>query len=277
MEKGILLIACGNEQYLKMAEVLAVSIKQVDKNAIIAVAHNFENIDKSIFDKSIKLPKKSYITNGKIEWIKTKTYMYDLSPFAKTIFLDVDMVWLFEKPISNLFNELSGINWTMSNTGIAQYSIWADINEIKKLYKNAVMWNYHSEFVYFEKSDKTKEYFDRVKSIYENPKIEGTNFGGARIADELAFQLASIELNQYPHKENYTPIYWYFRDRKNAHLQPYKLSKQYYAFSVGGKFIPYTQKQKFEIIAKYQFAKSTRKYTFKLKDKMSFIPERRNI
>ncbi len=275
--KGILLIAIGTTEYLEMAKNLAMSIKNVEPDMPIALAHNYGNIDSKLFDILIDVPKESYTTKGLTEYIKVKTWMYDFSPFHETIFLDVDMVWLFDKKPSELFDECKGLNWTMSNTGLSETSIWADIREIRKIYPGVQMWNYHSECVYFNKCDVSKRYFDKVKSVYENPPIEGTNFGGARIADELAFQLASLELNEFPHKENWTPIFWYARDMKQQHLQPYKLKEIYYAYSVGGNKLPTVVKNNFMTISNYHAQTSKLGKAYKIKDKRLFIKERMKL
>lgn len=275
--KGILLIAIGSTEYLEMAKNLAMSIKNVEPTMQIALAHNFGSIESKLFDLLIDVPFESYNTNGQVEFIKVKTWMYDFSPFQETIFLDVDMVWLFNKKPSELFDLCSGLNWTMSNTGLAETSIWADISEIRKIYPNSKMWNYHSECVYFKKCEKSKTYFDKVKSIYENPPIKGTNFGGARIADELAFQLASIELNEFPHKENFTPIFWYARDKKETNLAPHKLKDLYFAYSVGGNRLPQNVKNNFMTISNYHAQTSKLSRAYRIKDKRTFIKERMKL
>lgn len=275
--KGILLIAIGNREYLEMAKNLAMSIKNVEPTMSIALAHNFDNVDSKLFDNLVVVPEESYNTNGQREYIKVKTWMYDFSPYQETLFLDVDMVWLFEKKPSGIFDECKDIDWTMSNTGKAEVSIWADINDIRRLYPNVQMWNFHSECVYFKKSEKVKRYFDKVKAIYENPPIKGTNFGGARIADELAFQIASIELNEFPHKENWTPIFWYARDKKKSHMQPYKLKEYYYAYSVGGNRLPIHVRSNFMTISNYHAQTSKLGKAYKVKDKRSFIKERMKL
>lgn len=274
--KGILLIAIGATEYLEMAKNLAISIKHLEPDMPIALANNFGDIG-GLFDYDIKVPDESFNTNGKREYIKVKTWMYDFSPFQETIFLDVDMIWLFGKKPSSLFDECKGLDWTMSNTGLANNSIWCDIKDVHKIYPGVKMWNYHSECIYFNKSTKTKKYFDTVKETYVNPPIKGTSFGGASIADELAFQLASLKLNEFPHKENWNPIFWHYREKNKTHLQPYKLSEDFYAYSIGGNKLVTTIKNNYSTISNYHSKKSGLGKVFKVKDKKSFIPERRKI
>ena len=113
--------------------------------------------------------------------------------------------------------------------------------------------------------------------MYENPPIKGTNFGGARIADELAFQLASLELNEYPHMKNFTPIFWYARDKKTAHLQPYRLAKDYYAYSIGGNKMPIHVRNNYTDISNFHAKKTGHGHAHKVRDKRLFIAERMKI
>lgn len=275
--RGILLLAIGSFEYLSMAENLAMSIKDVEPDIKIALAHNYNEVNSKWFDKFIKVPKKAYTTKGTTEFIKAKTYIYDLSPFDNTLFLDVDMVWLFKKKPSELMSEVNGCNWTMSNTGKADYSVWADINEIKATYPDTDMWNYHSECIYFQKNETTKQYFDKTKELFDNPTINTNMFAGARLSDEIAFQLASIETNQYPHKENWLPIYWYARARNEMYMMPYQLTNKYYAYSIGGNQTPTTVKKNFTDISKYHSDKSKSGKIYNIRDKRLFIKERKTI
>ncbi len=285
MKKGILLIAIGHSNYMKMAINLAASIKATDYNCPICIVHDDETIkvlkenQKFLFDKYVSCPSKAYMTNGQTEYIKAKTWMYDLSPFNETLFLDVDMIWLLRHSPLMAIQKLSGHNWTMANTGIANESYWCDIEEVKKVYKTKnPLWNYHSEFVYFKKCKETRKYFTEVKRRYLNPKLSELRiFGGARLADELAFELASIVTGQYPHKENFNPVMWYVRDDKEKHLRTYELKDKYLAYSVGGSYNPPFAKNNYNILAASAFARLGLHHPYKLKDKRSFLTERAEI
>ena len=54
--KGILLIAIGSIEYLEMAKNLAMSIKHLEPEMPICLAHNYEYIDKTLFDFIVKVP-----------------------------------------------------------------------------------------------------------------------------------------------------------------------------------------------------------------------------
>lgn len=283
MKKGVLLIAIGHSDYVRMAVNLAASIKATDLDCPIALVHNETSISglrswqTKLFDKLIDCPKEAYTTNGKTEYIKVKTWMYKLSPFKETLFLDVDMIWLMKVSPLKVIERLSEFNWTMSCTGKAGFSSWCDLEEVKKVYNtNNDFWNYHSEFVYFKKCSQTRNYFSEVQKRFEHPNLKTlTSFGGARLADELAFQLASIVTGQYPHKEVFNPVMWYARDRKKMALRTYELKEL--AYSVGGHQVPSIVKENYNKLAAAAFAKMGLQYPYKLKDKRTFIPERSNI
>lgn len=283
--KGVLLIAIGNPSYAEMAKTLAISLKIADPSVKIALAHNFENLNPgNWFDNLIDVPEEAYNTNGRKEYIKVKTWMYELSPWTETIFLDVDMIWLFKKPISELFTKLAGLPFTIANTGKAGRSVWCDLEEAQEKYPGVEFWNYHSEFVYFEKCEKAQEYFDTVKDIYLNHGLKKTtNFGGASCADELAFQLASMKTGMYPHQETWNPTYWWNRDKKTMHIPPFKLSEEYYSYSIGGNKLPQTIKQNYSLVANYHYHHwnrnnpKKREFPYKPKDKRLFIADRKNF
>lgn len=285
MEKGVLLIAIGNRAYLDMAKTLAISLKVVDPEVKVALAHNYGEIDPGeMIDRLIHVPEEAYMTNGRTEYIKVKTWMYDLSPWDATIFLDVDMVWMFKKPISELFTLLQGKPWSIANTGKAGRSVWCDLEEAQAVYPGLEFWNYHSEFVYFEKCEVARNYYDVVKDTYLNPGLtKTTNFGGASCADELAFQIASMKTGIYPHQEVWNPTFWWARDKKLMHLQPQKIADQWYAYSIGGNNLPVTVRNNYTTIANYHMFhwnrthQAPKQYPYKPKDKRLFIEGRQKI
>ncbi len=285
MRKGILLIAIGHPNYIKMAINLAAGIKLNEPGMEIALATNLLPpafaMERQLIDVCVFVPDEYFTTDGKTEYIKVKTRMYDLSPFDETIFLDVDMLWLHKRKPSELFTQLEGIAFTIANTGLAGSSIWADINEVKKAYKitDQKYYNFHSEFVYFKKCAAVKKYFHKVKEVYDHPKVKGTNFGGARIADELAFQIASMLLDYYPHQDNYLPTYWWGRDigGKENHKFAYQLAEKYFSYSIGGNSLPTNVAKTYNQLAGFYFKKMGLANPWIVQNKKSFIPERKNI
>lgn len=283
LKRGILLIANGHSNYYHMAVVLAASIRCNDGLPVCLVTnHAIHERHQHLFDVVIEPSKKSitqkYGKVEKTEYIKAKLFMYDYSPFEETIFLDVDQVMISGRNLSSIFEELKDIDLAFSNTGIAEMSIWSSIDEVKKLYGNKPYWNYHSELVYFKKSPSVKSYFEAAKKVYEDNKIKSAvKFSAAAMADELAFQCAAMITGMYPHKENWTPNFWYDRATGlEKQKYPYQLSG-YITYSIGGNQIPQRVKDNYNILAKHYFAKLGLSNPYQVEDKRNFLPERNLI
>ena len=282
MKKGILLIAVGHENYTLMAANLAAGIKYNCPAMQIALATDQPIPEQfnHLFTDVIQVPEEYYTTNGITEYIKVKTHMYDLSPFDKTIFLDVDMAWINKRNPEDLFTILNGIDFTIANTGVAGQSIWADIKEVKKAWKtDKPFYNYHSEFVYFKKCARVKRYFDKVKAVFDKPRVKGTSFGGARIADELAFQIASMVTGIYPHKDNFLPTFWWGRavGTTQFYQYPYQFDDSFFGYSIGGKITPDWIAKNYNNLVGYYFKQAKLTNPWFAKDKQKFIKNRQNI
>ncbi len=281
MKKGILILAVGHSNYLAMAINLAASIRVNDPALKIALATDVPPpvwlIEKSLIDVNVHVPAEYISHNETSVFIKSKLYMYDLSPFEETIFLDADQIMITNRAILPVFSELTSIDFTMSNTGIANNSIWADIKEVQQLYGNKPFWNYHSEFVYFKKNKNVKAFFKAAQKVFTDGKIQSaTKFGGAPMADELAFQAATIITGLYPHKQNWLPNFWFDRDQKNSRKYPYELTDNI-TYSIGGNMIPAAVKNNYNNLANHYFATLGLSNAYQVQDKRTFLPERKLI
>lgn len=294
MSKGVLLIALGHPNYGRMALNLAVSLKTVDPDVQIALAFAGESLEHikhyditRYFDKLIVAPTAAYTRNGAVEWIKAKTYMYQLSPWDETIFLDVDMIWHPEMKASDLFKMMTKVQLTFQNRGYIdlaekdldpKYSMWADVNEVKRAYgfKSGKYYQLHSEFFYFKRSEKIQRFFEDAIDIYDNLKVKSFVFGGA-IPDELPFGIAMIKNKLYPHETPFTPIYWEVTEKRQLNRTPRELYAQFFAYSCGGSFHTKTMKDFYNTLAQFYFNKADLQYPYKLTDKRAYLPERQNI
>ncbi len=290
-KRGVLLIALGHAQYGKMAYTLASSIKHTSPDVPIhlvytdsAIAHLNEH-QLSVFNTIAEAPHECYHRDRKQEYIKSKTWMYKLSPFDTTIFLDVDMIWLTKNPISKLFEELADIDYTVQNRDFIdfadknidpKYSQWANVLEIKEAYnfKKGKYYSLHSEFVYFKKTKENKLFFYEWIKQYDHLKVEHANFANA-IPDELPLAIATVIHEKYPHKDAYLPIYWERAEKKS--LSRTELISQYYAYSIGGNRITANQENTYNDIAGYYAKMQGNNVVFKTKSKVTFLTERSNF
>lgn len=278
--KGILLIALGHRNYFEMAKNLAASIKVHEPNLPICIVTDGSPlpIDRQLFDEIEIADPSLFTTDGKTDYIKTKLWMYDLSPYKETLFLDVDQIMLEGRKLADIFEELKNVDLTFSNTGKAEVSIWADISEVQKLYGPGDFWNFHSEFVYFKKARDVRPFFQLAKKIYADRKIKSaTPFAGGAMADELAFQAAAMKIGIYPHKENWTPNFWYRRDRARATQYPYQLKKDYYTYSIGGPTLAANVVANYNNLATFYSRKMGLQKAYQARDKRTFLPERNKI
>lgn len=290
--KGIVLIALGHGYYGRMAHNMAASLKVCEPDMPIAIICNDSameylkvyNISRT-FDHVITAPAEAYTRNGKREYIKAKTFMYDLSPFDETIFMDADMVWMPRHKPSELFEQLKDVDFTVQNRGyldisetdkLAKYVMWADLNEVVEAHKlkEGKYYQVHSEFVYFKKKAAVKKLFDKWKETYDNLKVNHFNFAGA-IPDELPLSIAMIKTGVYPHADNYIPIFWFATEKKFP--PDAVLFTDFFAFSVGGSFHNSQQKNLYNRLVQYYFNRLGLSHAWKLQNKRNFLPERRNL
>jgi hypothetical protein len=244
-----------------------------------SITHISGHLDK--FDKLIEVPEKCYKRKGNTEYIKAKTYIYSLTPFDETIYLDADTLWLPKKPIDNLFKELEGENLVIQCRGavpldqevLARKSFWCDLKEYKEVYGGEKFYSLSSEFIYFKKCKEVSKFFSDSIKIYDNLKINHTLFAGG-IPDELVFNISMLQNNIVPTKEVYTPIYWEQAERKN--MKEAQMHQQFYSYSVGGKLLSKTEKTFYNNLAKF-YGTQFKVHHFEVKDKMSYLPERTHI
>lgn len=266
------MIAMGHENYFKMGINLAASIKQNSPDAHITIFTDVARTDNiHVFDE-IK------ILTG-IKPIQAKTLLYTISPYERTLYLDVDMLILPGRDITQLFSQLENTSFQIMNDCKGdEYSVWLAADSIRKITKNteSLLPVYYSELIYFEKKPEVKEYFDRVSYLFNFSEEKGRTFGGG-MADELAFILASMEMRFFPTILNWLPIFWFFRDKADTSQQSYKLSEKYFGYSIGGNVYPeYVKAEYNNLVAYYSKVMKVTK-PFKARDKRLYLSNRSKI
>ena len=294
--KGIILIALGTPYYAHMAYNLAVSIKynlnKFGHNIPIAIIRSNDSLnqlrDRSIFDHEIIIDEELIKRNGKVEYLKAKTLLCDLSPFDETVFLDADMICLPSKDISELFNhdslQIANRGEVANGNGLSQ---WVSIKMLYETYGIDHWYDLSSEYIYFTKKD--KKFFDDVKIFYDDEqipvvsfkdkhhnKVEGiTEFNGGK-PDEIPFGIA-IEHNKIRFKTPYLPSYWqpqYFNKMKPDEA----IKKEFYLLSCGGSFVQRNVKRIYDQLMKGYFSQMGLKgVPYQLIPKSSIITERKLI
>lgn len=316
-KQGIILLALGQPHYGNYAANLAMSIKYNLPDMPIALLHDDTAIrhisgDKRIglFDQLIEVPKEIYQVNGENRYIRTKNFLYSLTPFEETLFLDADIV-LFPNvadSISKLINELSEFDFSVSSRGFYEldklsdntYSQWVKIEDVKKAYglKKGRYYGLHSEFFWFKKTAKNDKFFSLVESIaadfdsykvithdhsVHHSAISLINEVEVRRAvfasgtpDELPYAIAMAKMKQYPHRDNFTPIYWELADSNRLIHKVKELYSQYIGLSWGGNRTPAETTKLYNLLVKFYTGKGGFKY-FPLIAKKTFANGRNNF
>ena len=293
---GILLLALGHPYYGEMAANLAASIRYTDAHTpihLVWCGNALAHLDKSklaLFTTMAEAPAESYTKRGKTAYFKAKTWMHDLSPYQRTLFLDVDMLWLTKINVATFMAELRGVPFTIQNRYFIDlatvdastkppFYLWADVKELKAAYNFAAgkLYGLHSELVYFEKTPAIAALFASVQSIFENPKCAPRVFAGD-MADELAFVLAMLEHDIHPHKTPWSPVYWWKLDGRNG--IPHRiqnLAANYVAYSVGGNVQPSVMVNTYNLMSKVFMRNVSPARAWGLKNKKQFIAERQAL
>lgn len=222
MTKGVLLIAMG-VHYSRLAFNLTKTIKKHNPGLKVAAITDCEDdfiLDE--FDEVLKPELEHYVEEFMFNPFMLKTWIYDYSPFDKTIYLDVDTVCLrnFEELFEGSFKIQEVQKWNEQNWDKCAM-VWVkqagkklqDLYEAYELPFFRLYPEYNSSFIMFEKSEENKKYFNQAKKNYLDRRLEFKPIGG-RYPDELAFNLASAQHQQYSHKASKKPMYFQWENKK---------------------------------------------------------------
>lgn len=287
-KRGVIILAAGHPFYGCYAIQLCRSIKAMDPSVEVAVAYCDQALSHlpttKPFDHVIEIPVEYYMTNGLKDYLKAKTYLYELSPFDTTIFLDADTIWLPRKKVSDLFDRLEGFGFIMAHRGAelvedAKPGLihWADPQAIKEAYNipdGEYLYNLSSEFIYFTKNKQVKKLFTEAQKIFVDPKVEYKRFGHS-MPDELAFAIAMMKTKVYPPREMFLPVYWEQFEKKN--LAANMMYESYYAYSLGGNMLTREMKSFYGNLAGHYNKQFGVSGYFDARDKRSFLDERTSI
>jgi hypothetical protein len=238
------LLAIGHPYYGRMAYNLAMSIKAVDASVGItlvytesAIAHiNQRNM--GVFDNKMPIDNTS-------EPFGAKLLLDKLTPYERTLYIDVDTLWVNKQSPAVLFEQIKGISFTGITEGFHDYNdpeksehskhyfFWADLEEIKNSYSIDKIYQWRSEFIYFEKSELIEELFGLMRNVYGKANnFKTVKLFADHIPDELAINISCGHLGISPHIYKWKPTYW---DRLNGNNMPSidELQHKYYVISCG--------------------------------------------
>ena len=165
MTKGFCFVAQNNDttDYVKQACMLALSIHQHNKKQSVSLITN-DKIPakyKLLFDKVIPIEK----DDAKNENIKfqNRCKLYDLSPYKKTIVMDVDM--LVTRDITNWWSYLNNFDIFFTSDVLTYREEQITSTWHRKTFIANDLPNLYNGFWYFEKTKLAKRYFSLLKII----------------------------------------------------------------------------------------------------------------
>lgn len=231
--QGIVLLALGNTIYGQMAFNLALSLKvnlrssQTNYPIVLFTDYNAtETLSPShltVFDAVVEFPVEYYIYDERIQYFRSKSRIYDFTPFDKTLWLDVDSLINFGKggDIERMFTDKEigdycalTYNLIDCNTKakIAESkfvpALWSDLSpELVKTYElqNKQLAQINSSWLYFEKNERIAEYFDVAKKLWEGEKRVKTFRGD--YPDEFFFHIAGAKTGVMNKQIPFVPLY----------------------------------------------------------------------
>ena len=288
---GVLLIAGGNPHYGKMALNLLLGIKAVDGYAKVALVHDKYGVgyltpaERALFDYCTPIDPALYMDGDKAHWGRLKCQLPALSPFDRTIFLDVDSVWFPLKRVSELFAALSGVDFTPQHSGAVGINehvehgafYWAEIDDIRAAYDLVGdIYSTNSYFFYFEKTEQAARFFETAKEICDDLLSGKIPFMGWRgtVPDELCFMIATGVLGERYFGDVFKPVFEHINVQRNGNNSTLptrnELFQNFYAGTQCGQRSMVGWRQLYDDLNTHYQRKSKTMRPYKWKDKYRF-------
>lgn len=284
MSKGIVLIACGSPAYGQWALNLCMSIRVTDPEANITLLHYGSGADhilpfSYLFENVTRIPDEFIVIDGIESLVRSKVCLYDLSPYDETIFIDADVICFPKKKVTELFDQLKDVEFTIGNRGEinpeseSKFAWTSSKNLVEKF--GGKIFNLSSEFIYFKKGKVSKKIFSESKKAFDNPPVEYRRFAGA-VPDELAFQVSMMKLGIEPHASPFLPFYWEAHEKKQYQLHELYRT-EFYGYSMGGNTQHQIPMANYNNLARYYAQQFGLRHHYEMRDKRDFIAQRKMI
>ena len=203
---GILIIAFGNKRYLDLAINLSMSLKLANNRYPIALVSDLEDERIKLFFEEL-IP----IDPSKGSGFSQKMWMYEYSPFQKTLFIDADC--LVVKNIDFLFEWMKGRPVSCLGEKVYQGKLLGTtIDKLKEFISFEFLPTFNGGVYYFEKCDLSQQVFELARDIFSvNYQDWGLWLFNGKPGDEPAMSVAMGHFNLEPVSDPkrlgmYTPV-----------------------------------------------------------------------
>jgi hypothetical protein len=282
---GILLLAIGHPYYGRMAYNLAMSIKAKDSSVHITLVYTEGSIS-HINERNLHLFDNKLAIDATNQPFGAKLLLDQLTPYDRTLYMDVDTLWVNKCSPAKLFDELNGIAFTGITEGMhdysdpnksdanKQYPTWADLDEIKSVFQlqNSIIYQWRSEFMYFE--GQGQDVFEYARVAYARAQeLTTVKKFADHIPDELAINIAVNQCGMWPHEYKWKPTYW---DRLYGGNMTdiADLQANYYAISCGSNYNGAALKRTYDRICAASAARLNLQHVFPLVNKKEMMTNR---
>lgn len=239
--KGIVIMALRHNVYARYAHNLITSIRQPGNGLFkagikVCLITDQGRLDEMGLAGSMQFDKKIVLSDEEAyNPFYIKTQLYKLSPYDETLYLDADMLRMPSCNIPELFNELSGVQFTIANRGYMNRQTggydWADVTQLFDAVGTEQFPHVSSEFMWFRKTEKVKQLFDQANTFYLTNHIINKSIGGFQ-PDEPAIGYGMEKAGIKVHKAPYHPSFWegHYKGIAFKPQQPYT----HHFLSIGG-------------------------------------------
>jgi len=209
MQKGILLVALGHPNFAKMGINLAISVKANSPDTLIALAHNYENLNflearyRKHIDFDFHLEPSYYRHKEKNAFGMMKTRLYEFTPFEHTLYIDVDSLMIKDKTPDRFFYEIDLHNFIIPHGGEMNptsdaydfHTHWVKFRDVKHLFNFQdckIMGYCQSSVIGFKRCEIAKAIFSKANYVYHvlAERNIAENMWFNTVPDELCFWLA---------------------------------------------------------------------------------------
>ena len=223
-ETGVLLVAVERPFYGELAYNLALSLRLSDCAVPIALVTDGKAVEtltgrqRRVFDRQIAVRAAHCLDDGASNPYLLKMHLFDITPFERTLYLDVDAIFFrgyrsFQTLLDELgessFQIQEEFRFTKARAHEANHYLWGDLPTIWSAYglgSNALFVEYNSSLIWFDRSASNRRYFEAAKAIYGEPRVPLETIG-TFVPDEVAWSIASASLEHYGSRPLYQPIY----------------------------------------------------------------------
>jgi hypothetical protein len=190
-EEGYILVASGDQKYYKFAAQAARTIKYFDTQRAICLACDDKNAvaktDLGLFDAFAVLR-----NTEKLRGTEHHLYMYDLSPFERTMYIDSDCL-VASARIHDIWSKLRSSHVSFQGNRRVEGE-WRrlDIAAIRRKFNLDYVLQLNGGVFYFDRSTEAQNFFGLAQSLFDarHPEITQTHVHGGGRSNEPIWAVA---------------------------------------------------------------------------------------